>query len=58
MGREPFRPPRLILPLQSTWTSTTSAASGLLIAYGPDESRLWVVAVLHRGRNPLVMASV
>lgn len=29
-----------------------------LIAYGPDESPLWVVAVLHGRRNPRVMAAI
>ena len=29
-----------------------------LIAYAPDESPLWVVAVLHGRRNPRVMAAV
>ena len=29
-----------------------------LIAYAPDESPLWVVAVLHGRRNPRVMAAI
>ena len=29
-----------------------------LIAYAPDESPLWVVAVLHGSRNPRVMAAI
>lgn len=29
-----------------------------LIAYAPDESLLWVVAVLHGRRNPRVMAAI
>jgi plasmid stabilization system protein ParE len=29
-----------------------------LIAYAPDEKRLWVVAVLHGSRNPRVMAAI
>ena len=29
-----------------------------LIAYAPDEKPLWVVAVLHGRRNPLVMAAL
>ena len=29
-----------------------------LIAYGSDESPLWVVAVLHGRRNPRVMAAI
>jgi toxin ParE1/3/4 len=29
-----------------------------LIAYAPDESPLWVVAVLHARRNPRVMAAI
>jgi plasmid stabilization system protein ParE len=29
-----------------------------LIAYAPDESPLWVVAVLHGSRNPRIMAAI
>jgi len=29
-----------------------------IIAYAPDESPLWVVAVLHGRRNPRVMAAI
>ena len=29
-----------------------------LIAYAPDESPLWVVAVLHGRRNPRIMAAI
>lgn len=29
-----------------------------LIAYAPDESPLWVLAVLHGRRNPRVMAAI
>jgi plasmid stabilization system protein ParE len=29
-----------------------------LIAYAPDESPLWVVAVMHGRRNPRVMAAI
>src|SRR5712691_9608573 len=29
-----------------------------LIAYAPDESPLWVIAVLHGSRNPRVMAAI
>ncbi len=29
-----------------------------LIAYAPDESPLWVVAVLHGRRNPRLMAAI
>jgi plasmid stabilization system protein ParE len=29
-----------------------------LIAYAPDETPLWVVAVLHGSRNPRVMAAI
>ena len=29
-----------------------------LIAYAPNESPLWVVAVLHGSRNPRVMAAI
>ena len=29
-----------------------------LIAYAPDETPLWVVAVLHGRRNPRVMAAI
>jgi plasmid stabilization system protein ParE len=29
-----------------------------VIAYAPDESPLWVVAVLHGRRNPRVMAAI
>jgi plasmid stabilization system protein ParE len=29
-----------------------------LIAYAPDESPLWIVAVLHGSRNPRVMAAI
>lgn len=29
-----------------------------LIAYAPDEKPLWVVAVMHGGRSPRVMAAI
>ncbi len=29
-----------------------------LIAYAPDESPLWVIAVLHGRRNPRIMAAI
>lgn len=29
-----------------------------LIAYAPDESPLWVVAVIHGRRNPRVLAAI
>jgi plasmid stabilization system protein ParE len=29
-----------------------------LIAYAPDESPLWILAVLHDRRNPRVMAAI
>jgi plasmid stabilization system protein ParE len=29
-----------------------------LIAYAPDEKPLWVVAVMHGHRSPLVMAAI
>ncbi len=29
-----------------------------LIAYGPDEKPLWVIAVVHGRRNPRVMAAI
>jgi plasmid stabilization system protein ParE len=29
-----------------------------LIAYAPDESPLWIVAVLHSSRNPRIMAAI
>jgi plasmid stabilization system protein ParE len=29
-----------------------------LIAYAPDEKRLWIVAVLHGRRNPRVIAAI
>jgi toxin ParE1/3/4 len=29
-----------------------------LIAYAPDERPLWIVAVLHGGRNPRLMAAI
>lgn len=29
-----------------------------LLAYAPDESPLWVIAVLHGRRNPRVMAAI
>lgn len=29
-----------------------------LIAYAPDESPLWIIAVLHTRRNPRVMAAI
>ena len=29
-----------------------------LIAYAPDESPLWIVAVIHGRRNPRVMAAI
>jgi toxin ParE1/3/4 len=29
-----------------------------LIAYAPDEKPLWVVAVMHRRRNPRIMAAI
>ena len=29
-----------------------------LIAYAPDQKQLWVVAVMHRNRNPRVMAAI
>ena len=33
-------------------------ARGYLIAYAPDERPLWVVAVIHGGRSPRVMAAI
>jgi toxin ParE1/3/4 len=29
-----------------------------LIAYAPDESSLWIVAVIHGHRNPRIMAAI
>ena len=29
-----------------------------LIAYAPEENRVWVIAVLHGNRNPRVMAAI
>lgn len=29
-----------------------------LIAYAPEESPLWVIALMHGRRNPLVMAAI
>ena len=33
-------------------------ARNYLIAYAPDESPLWVIAVLHGHRSPRVMAAI
>jgi plasmid stabilization system protein ParE len=33
-------------------------ARGYLIAYAPDETPLWVVAVIHGRRSPRVMAAI
>lgn len=51
-GRGHRRPDLTARPLRFT------GVRDYLIAYAPDETPLWIIAVLHGRRNPLVMAAI